>query len=149
MLQLHHEDRDYYTRFLWLQDIMNSESDVVLFRFKAVFFGATCSQFLLNAIILRHIAEADLEPDMRREIRQGLYIDHLQGSGDNEDELLHKYWIVRDVFAKAHLHLREWETNSFLFQDQVSSDNVASRGSTIKFLGLKWDVNQDCLSFSF
>ena len=62
---------------------------------------------------------------------------------------IHKYCIVRNVFAKAHLHLREWETNSFLFQDQVSSDNVAARGSTIKFLGLKWDVNQDCLSFSF
>ena len=58
-------------------------------------------------------------------------------------------WIVRNVFAKAHLHLREWATNSCLLQDQVSSDNVAARGSTIKFLGLKWDVNQDCLSFSF
>ena len=98
MLQLHHEDRDC-TRFLWPQDPMASESDVVLFKFKAVLFGTTCSQFLLNATILCRIAEADLEPDMRPEIRQGVYIDHLQGSGNKEDELLHKSWIVRNVFA--------------------------------------------------
>ena len=148
MLQLHHEDRDY-TRFLWPQDPMNTESGVILFRFKAVLFGATCSQFLLNATILRHIAEADLEPDLRQEIRKGLYIDNLHGSGDNEEELLHKYWKVRNVFAKAHLHLREWTTNSCLLQDQVISDGVAAQDSTVKFLGLKWNIDQDCLSYSF
>ena len=148
MLRLHTEDRDC-TRFLWPRDPMDPESGVVIYRFAVVLFGATCSQFLLNATILRHIADAALQPELRQEIRRGLYIDNLQGSGNDERELLHKYWIVQNLFAKAHLNLREWATNSRLLHDQVVADGLAARDSTVKFLGLKWDVNQDSLSFSF
>ena len=43
------------TRFLWPEDPTDPESPVVTYRFRVVLFGATCSQFLLNATLLHHL----------------------------------------------------------------------------------------------
>ncbi|XP_068205292.1 uncharacterized protein [Palaemon carinicauda] len=49
------EDRNY-TRFLWLQDSTDPNSELMIYRFRVVSFGATCSPFLLNATIKSHLA---------------------------------------------------------------------------------------------
>ena len=54
MVKLADEDQDS-TRFLWPKDPMNIDSDFIIYKFKVVLFGATCSQFLLNATIKRHL----------------------------------------------------------------------------------------------
>ena len=53
MVGLAEKDRDA-TRFLWPTDPLNPECPYEVYRFKAVLFGATCSQFLLNATIQKH-----------------------------------------------------------------------------------------------
>ena len=47
---LDEKDRDA-TRFFWLSDPEDPESQFVTYRFKAVLFGASCSPFILNATI--------------------------------------------------------------------------------------------------
>ena len=55
MLRLNEKDRDV-TRFLWPSDVNDPDSEILTYRFTVVLFGATCSQFLLNATILRHLS---------------------------------------------------------------------------------------------
>ncbi|XP_045198804.1 uncharacterized protein LOC123553115 [Mercenaria mercenaria] len=53
-LRLDKEDRDM-TRFLWLSYPGNPDSPFTTYRFKSVLFGATCSPFILNASLLKHL----------------------------------------------------------------------------------------------
>jgi len=50
---LHENDRDV-TRFLWLSDPTDPDSELVTYLFRSVLFGATCSPFILNAKLLKH-----------------------------------------------------------------------------------------------
>ena len=49
------KDRDYL-RFLWFKNLFtDQETQICKYRFTRVIFGATCSQFLLNATVNNHI----------------------------------------------------------------------------------------------
>lgn len=54
-IQLHEDDRDW-TRFLWLSDPHDPDSEFITYRFRVVLFGAVCSPFMLNAALHRHLA---------------------------------------------------------------------------------------------
>ena len=47
---LNEADHDY-TRFLWLSDPTNPESDIIVYRCRAVLFGSVSSPFMVNAAI--------------------------------------------------------------------------------------------------
>ena len=78
MVKLKQEDRDA-VRFLWPVDVDDLNSTCKIYRFRVVLFGATCSQFLLNATILHHLDVMKLDEESRSRIQEGLYIDNLQG----------------------------------------------------------------------
>ena len=52
------EHRDYQ-RILWFKDIKKGNTEILRFRFTRVIFGVAPSQFLLNAVIRKHVAEYD------------------------------------------------------------------------------------------
>ena len=66
---LNEADRDY-TRFLWLSDPTDPESDVMVYRFRAVLFGSVSSPFMLNAALHYHLRKfstpkaADIETNL-------------------------------------------------------------------------------------
>ena len=64
------EDRDYF-RFLWFKNLFTSrETMLCKYRFTRVIFGATCSQFLLNATVNNHIAKyVNIDPDFVKSVR--------------------------------------------------------------------------------
>jgi len=55
-IQLHENDRGW-TRFLWLSDPQDPNSEFVTYRFRVVLFGAMCSPFMLNATPLSSSSE--------------------------------------------------------------------------------------------
>ena len=55
-VQLHEDDRDF-NRFLWLSDPTNPNSELQVYRFKVVLFGATSSPFMLNATLHHHLQQ--------------------------------------------------------------------------------------------
>ena len=59
MVSVAKDDRDSL-RFLWIDDILKENPEVVTFRFTRVVFGVSSSPFLLNATIRYHL-EANLE----------------------------------------------------------------------------------------
>ena len=148
MVKLHEDDRDA-TRFLWPINPTDLNSPCQVFRFKVVLFGATCSQFLLNATILHHMSTVELHPDTCRDIKNGLYIDNLQHTADSEEELQEHHWTARRIFSKANLILREWATNSPLLYKQLVFDNVAaSDQEVVKMLGMKWLPAKDVITYN-
>ena len=51
---LHEKDRDF-TRFFWLTDPSDPESELAVYHFKTVLFGAVSSPFILYATLYRHL----------------------------------------------------------------------------------------------
>ena len=134
MVQLREEDRDY-TRFLWYKDPLSPNKELITYRFKVVLFGATCSPFLLNATILKHLSS--LEEDTTH-IREGLYVDNLLYTCNDEQELSSFFLHVSDIFAEAHLYLKEWISNSNVLQTMVRNLKVSGSDNNVtKILGLK------------
>lgn len=142
MVKLHPNDRDV-TRFLWFEDSTDPNSKLIEFHFPVVLFGATCSQFILNATILKHLM--GLKDCIY--LKRGLYIDALQITADTE-QLLTRCWMAQQVFSSTHLFLREWVTNSPLLLEQVTLDGLwAKYQSMLKVLGRRWWPNMDELDF--
>ena len=52
-------------RFLWYDDVFATKPNIVKLRFCRVIFGATCSQFLLNAMLHNHAMKFEnVDPDL-------------------------------------------------------------------------------------
>ena len=147
MLKLKQEDRDS-VRFLFPRDPTDLNSSCEVYRFKVVLFGATCSQFLLNATILYHLDRMALDNTVIQSIKDGLYIDNLHLNTNSEAELIQLYTIAKKVFMEANLNLREWVTNSpQLLGHFMNEGIVTQQKEVVKVLGLQWNVNDDVLSF--
>ena len=73
MVQLREEDRDY-TRFLWFENPVDPNSNLIIYRFRVVLFGARSSPFLLNATIRKHLSMLE---NYKYDLKKGLYIDNL------------------------------------------------------------------------
>ncbi|XP_069186433.1 uncharacterized protein [Procambarus clarkii] len=74
---LQETDRDF-TKFLWVKDPQDPNSDVITYRFASVLFGATSSPFLLQTTLDTHLKKS-LSP-YKAEISNNLYVDNFQGT---------------------------------------------------------------------
>ena len=147
MVQLRENDRDS-VRFLFPENPADPDSPCHCYRFKVVLFGATCSQFLLNAVILYHLDKLELEPALITQIKSGLYIDNLQNTSNSEGKLVQFFKIIRETFKAANLNLREWVSNSPQLQQLTTSEGLsAKRQDQMKILGMEWRVQEDNLTF--
>ena len=83
-LQVQLEERDYdMTRFLWLTNINDPNSDLTTYRFKSVLFGATFSPFILNATMSKHLSE-NKHMWVSEVLEKDLYIDNVISSFEDE-----------------------------------------------------------------
>ena len=106
MVGLNERDRDA-TRFLWPMDPLDTNSPYITYRFCAVLFGATCSQFLLNAMIQKHLSIVKDDREVVRRLERGLYIDNLQGTADDTVCLQKTIRDALKIIASANLSLLE------------------------------------------
>lgn len=100
---LEEKDRDY-TRFFWLRNYKDQNSEIIPYRFKVVLFGATCSPFILNATLLKLFAENPSSTTM--ELKRSLYVDNVLTSFNDEDTLLSFYRKSRELLNKGGFNLR-------------------------------------------
>ncbi|XP_066938279.1 uncharacterized protein [Macrobrachium rosenbergii] len=143
MVQLREEDRDY-TRFLWLEDPTDPDSKLLVYRLRVVLFGATCSPFLLSATIKKRLSM--VEGDVER-IKRGLYVDNLQFTSNDDNELVISFFEANMIFAQAHLCLKEWTSNNDSLQTIAKAYGISARERTThKVLGLNWDKEKDTLT---
>ena len=139
MVQLREEDRDY-TRFLWFDNPVDPDSNLIIFRFRVVLFGVKSSPFLLNATIRKH----SLVVNDKYDLKKGLYADNLIHTEESENKLVQFFHDSSDIFAEAHLYLKEWISNSQKLQTLVTFQGVAGEIKDVnKMLGLGWNVQED------
>jgi hypothetical protein len=142
---LHEKDRDF-TRFLWLTDPADPTSALQTYRFKSVLFGATCSPFILNATIHKHLESnpcwvSDL-------LRQDLYVDNILTSLPQEETAIEYFQKSRDIMSSAGFNLRSWTSNSAELRQTALASGVLDSDQVTKVLGMRWNTTTDELMFA-
>ena len=132
-IQINPAHRDY-CRFLWYQDA--TMSDIKVYRFRTVLFGATCSPFLLNQTLQNHFDRINSE--LSRSLKGAFYIDNLQKLYDSPQDIGREKPEIEAIMSQAGMPLAKWTTNAALgepFLPQGEHD----------YLGITWDTAQDVL----
>ena len=81
-IQLSESDRNF-TKFFWLSDPCDTESEFKVYRFKAVLFGSVCSPFILNAVIKSHL---ERHPTVVADnLKNNIYVDNVISSVETKD----------------------------------------------------------------
>lgn len=74
-----------YLRFLWVDDILTDNPQLVIMRFTRVVFGVNSSPFLLNGTIRHHLnSYVDKDPEFVEEVVRSLYVNDLASSKPDE-----------------------------------------------------------------
>ena len=138
---LDEKDRDC-CRFFWPKDPLDSNSEIITYRFKVVLFGSTASQFLLNSTLKFHLDK--IGDSVAKQVLRNIYIDNLQNTFKSEAELIEFYHKVTDHMHSGGFKLKQWQTNShalnsILPEGQKLADNISN------ILGLRWNTNTDNL----
>ena len=143
-IQLDEKDRDA-TRFLWLSDPSNTSSPLITYRFKSVLFGATCSPFILSATLLKHFKENPGK--LSDTLENGLYVDNILTSFDNENSVIDYYRRSRELLTKGGFNLRSWNSNSPKLQEIASKEQTLDKDELTKILGMQWNAKSDKLFY--
>ena len=93
-----------FTRFLWLSDPSDPESELVVYRFCVVLFGATCSLFILNSVI--HHRLSHYTSPLAQDMLYSLYVDNIMSGCDTEEDVIKYYTISRNIMKEAKFNLR-------------------------------------------
>lgn len=140
-VQLDEQDRDY-TRFLWLSNPRDPNSPLTTYRFKSVLFGATCSPFILNATLLKHLQihkDKPLSPIVARD----LYVDNILSSFETETATLSFFRDTRALMGSASFNLRSWNSNSEKLRELAATQNILDDNTVSKVLGMLWNAQDD------
>ena len=135
-------DRDAL-RFFWFDNLLDFNSNLVVYRFKAVIFGGVCSPFQLAAVLNKHISEQCKCTYVRDALLQGTYVDNVLHASNSEDKIFNFFDISRDLFSKANFNLRKWSSNSQKLMVKAKESLVADESRIIKVLGLFWNLDTD------
>ena len=143
-----------HLRFLWFSDI-NSENPVIeRYRFCRILFGATCSQFVLNATIRKHVSKYEkVDAEFARKLRNHFYVDDLNSGTYNVENGFALYEKVKINLLNASFIVRKWQTNSdslrsliYNCEKSFDSENFTTAENE-KVLGVTWHKKNDVLIF--
>ena len=139
-----------FLRFLWFTDIEDDDLRIVKLRFLRVIFGATSSQYLLNAVIRKHINRyAKEDPVFVQKLLDALYVDDLTSGSDTVSEGIELYEKCKKRFSEGNFNLRKWRTNSKELKEKIREKEGLSPKNHGKVLGLIWDEENDHLIMNF
>ncbi len=152
-------------RFHWKPPGSDS---IEVYRFTRALFGLTCSPFLLGGVLNEHLNSWESRcPEIVKEIRDGLYVDDLMAGGVRVEEVAEKKVKATEIFQDATFRLHKWHSNVRELEEPSDADvdaeepsdadvdaeeptyakqQLGSKQTETKLLGLPWDKTQDNLS---
>ena len=166
------EDRDSL-RFLWVEDVRDSNLSVVVYKFCLVVFELNASPLLLNGTIRQHLATcAEVDPEFVKRMIEGCYVDDLVTGERTVEKTFTLYKNARERMAKGGFTLRKWKTDDPGLREMISTrksyktnrevgkledeetcakSKLEPQGGTKgeQVLGLAWDCEDDTLHFNF
>ena len=142
---LHEKDRDF-TRFLWLSDATDPNSEFATYHFRTVLFGSVSSPFMLFATLNYHLQQYDNPTS--HDIRSNLYVDNVVTGCDSEIQALQFYHQARSMLSAAKFNLRSWASNSQRLLEIAQQDGTADEKRLTNVLGIQWNSITDQLSLT-
>ena len=115
-IQLHPDDRDF-THFYWMKDSTDPSSQLSVYRFKVIPFGATSSPFVLNAVLQHHLNQYISAVSL--DMLTNLYVDNVISGCDTEQEVVHYY---KESRAKILKESREKILMQTLWKSKIAWD---------------------------
>ena len=143
------QDRDLM-RITWFDDVFSEKPTPKKFRFTRVFFGATCSQFLLNSTIQKHGTKyKNIDPEFARKVLKHFYADDLNTGVSTTEEGIELYKKMKHRFLEVKFNLRKWRTNDLELQKTINeAEGVYEDVIEGKVLGINWDTKTDELTIN-
>ncbi|XP_070546084.1 uncharacterized protein [Ptychodera flava] len=135
-----------FTKFLWLSDPNDVDSEFVTYQFKSVLFGAVCSPFILNAVIKTQM-EADPENQTAADLKQDIYVDDVISGCPTESEAVQYYEESNKLMDSSGFNLRSWSSNSDAVRKLAEKDNKLKSTPCVGTLGMQWDSEKDTLTY--
>ena len=91
-------DQDF-TRFLWLSNPEDAESDLDTYRFKVVLFGAASSPSMLAATVHLHLSKHNSQ--IARDIHD-VYVDNVISGSPTEESVIEYFTESRRIMSEAN-----------------------------------------------
>ena len=96
-VHLHNDDRDF-TRLP-----IRPRCEFVVYRFKVVLFGATCSPFILSSVINYNLSH--YTSPVAQDMLNNLYVDNIISGCDTEESAVEYYTTARAIMPSEAGHL--------------------------------------------
>ena len=135
-INMEEEHRDYL-RLIWFTNLFNDEKvKVCEYRFTRVIFGATCSQYLSNATVIKHIQKyANIDIDFAKKVPGKFYVDDLSTGVNTVNEGINLYKKLRIRLGEAQFNLRKFRTNNKELRQSFEENLKDANGG--KVLGIE------------
>ncbi|XP_046856074.1 uncharacterized protein LOC124449168 [Xenia sp. Carnegie-2017] len=166
-IEVHERDRDSL-RFLWVDDVLRNNLNLVVYRFCRVIFGVNSSPFLLNSTLRHHISKyLQCDREFSEKLLKSFYVDDLASGESSTERAYQLYRKANERMNEGGFKLRKWRTNDSALRSQIEEDvrDVESscvdeqtyakttlaqvQGQFGKVLGLEWDSVGDVIIFDF
>ena len=148
-VEVNEDDRDFL-RFLWVDDVDNPDPNIIIYRFTRVIFGMISSQFLLAAVILKHLEKYKDDLDFVVKFLRNLYCDDSVNGGRNVQEVIDLYVKSKYRLLEAGLTLRKWHSSSPQVEEQINRyEGEDNQTDGLKVLGVPWNKKDDELSVTY
>ena len=141
---LHEKERNF-TKFFWLTDPQNPDSNFTTYRFASVLFGSISSPAILNAVLRTHLETKDC--DTARNLQRNLYVDNVASGSPTSADAIAYYQDANHIVETGGFKLRSWSSNDSKLRELAESDGVLHQDFMAPLLGMKWDTQTDKLAF--
>ena len=139
-VKLDASDQDF-TRFLWLSNPDDTESDFDTYRFRVVLFGSASSPFMLGATLRLHLSKYNSQ--IAHDMQQNLYVDNVISGSPTEESAIQYFNKARKIMLDANFNLRSWASNSQHLQAIARDNQVIDENQLVNVLGLYWNTAED------
>ena len=130
MISIHNSDR-VALRFLCYEDIDKSESKLVTYRFCRMVFGVSCSPFLLNATLKKHIEGYTSQHGEICNKINSLYADDINTGAHTTQETIELYKKAKQIMKEGGFNLRKWRSNSDKVTKEIMNDSASDVNKVI------------------
>jgi len=128
-----------YTRFFWLSNPTDPNSELVLYRFKTVLFGAVSSPFMLYAALYHHLQYYNTS--LSHDIQANLYVDSIVSGCDTKSAVTQYYNQGRVIMSEAKFNLRSWVSSSAQLSSLTHQEHTADSTVPANVLGIHWHTD--------
>ena len=156
-IRIREQDRDVL-RFHWPKD--RDLQKLEIYRFTRAIWGLNQSPFLLEGTIEKHFDDCKEEFSKEvEEIKRRKHVDDVFLGGETTEEVQHLKQTSVEIFSRASFKLHKWHSNRKELvkeelddsesEESFTKQQLKSKESGTKLLGLGWNESEDTIFISF